>query len=168
MPLGLTTAEWTQVVSTVAAALAALAALGAVLISYSQQRRSLRPNVTGGISRDPAGNLFANVANAGPGMAYRLAYAVLLEGHRLQAGSIGVGGKLGVDEEHSQNLRLVSGRDDPVYLVWTCNDVHNNVYIWSSDWKSKRFSRRRWLKRSDHTMTASFRLMYPHVALPAQ
>ena len=66
---------------------------------------------------------------------------------------------------------IVAARNDPSYMMWSCNDVDWNVYLWSIHWQAKRFSRRRWLRKwrrakGRPTLEEMFRLMYPDVAIP--
>jgi hypothetical protein len=51
----------------------------------------------------------------------------------------------------------------------TCGlrDLDDNVHIRDSDWKYKRISRRRWLRRKDTTLGGTFHEMFPAVAIPA-
>jgi hypothetical protein len=152
-------------VSAGAAAIAAIASLATITLLMIQQRSLVRPHVAGGLLNDAANNLFATFTNAGPGLAYRLVYCVLAD-HEWRAGSVSDGGLSVGETSRRIDLRLVRSKDDPVYLVWACQDVRHNQYIWSHEWESRRISRRRWMKRDSHTLKDCFRIMYPNVQLP--
>jgi hypothetical protein len=47
-----------------------------------------------------------------------------------------------------------------VFLVGGSRDLDDNVYFRDHDWRTKRFSRRRFLRRKDFSLTGMFREMY--------
>jgi hypothetical protein len=161
----LTTAEWAQVISAASAAIAAIAAALAVALSLIQQRRTLRPNLTAGVTHGvPSGRLGATFANGGPGVAAQVSYMIVNGDFKklglLKDGVLRPGDKEVLDFGH------VATRDESGYFIWSCTDAAWNIYIWSSNWESRRFSRKRWLKRDDQSLVGMFRLMYPDVTIP--
>jgi hypothetical protein len=163
--LAWTTAEWAQVVSAVSAGVAAIAAAIAVGLALRRQKLAIRPNLSAGVTRGvPSGKLGASFTNGGPGVAVQVGY-MLVCGNFKKTGMV-KDGHLATGEKAILDFDYLARADERAYFVWACRDVDSNVYMWSSDWDSHRFSRRRWLKREDYSMESMFKLMYPNVAIP--
>ena len=75
-------------------------------------------------------------------------------------------GHLAPGEKAVLDFGLIARPGEQTYFIWSCSDVNWNVYIWSIHWKARRFSRRWWLRRKDHSIREMFRLMYPKVPIP--
>jgi len=110
------------------------------------------------------GRLGASFFNGGPGVAVQVSF-VLVCGGRKKQGLVNEG-HLGVGERSKLDFDIYAKGHERSPLMWSCTDVDWNVYIWSTDWKARRFSRRRWLRRKDHSLTSQFALMYPDVPIP--
>jgi hypothetical protein len=96
------TAEWAQVVASVAAAIAAIAAGVTALISIRQQRRFQWPGLSDGLLRDmTSGKLSATFFNGGPGVAVEVMYLLVCGTHKvgglLERGHLAVGQSADVD-----------------------------------------------------------------------
>lgn len=160
-------AEWAAVASAAFTALAATAAWLSVRAALAVQRAARVPFVSGAIIHgSPSGKLSATFANAGPTLAVQVMY--LAVGPNWKHGGVVGDGHLRVGEKVTFDLAFVAGKDDRVYLVWGWRDLYDNVYVRNDEWLTKRFSRRRWLRRKDTTLGAMFRELYPKVPIPEQ
>jgi hypothetical protein len=159
------TSEWAAVAAAAFTALAATAAWLSVRAALAVQRAARVPFVSGGIIHgSPSGKLSATFANAGPTLAVQVMY--LAVGPNWKHGGIVGDGHLKVGEKVTIDLAYVAGSADRVYLVWGWRDLNDNVFVRNDEWRTKQFSRRRWLRREETTLAAMFRELYPKVPIP--
>jgi hypothetical protein len=160
------TAEWTQVAATVAAAIAAIAAGVTAVVSIRQQRRFQWPGLSAGLLRNmTTGQLSATFFNGGPGVAVEVMYLLVCGTHKI--GGLLESGHLAVGQSADVDFHIIAGKGEKGYLMWACGDVNRNVYIWSSEWRYRRYSRRQWLRKRHHDENPSlvdmFRMIHPEV-----
>ncbi len=159
------TTEWALVVSTVFTAAAATAAWLSARASLSAIRGARVPFVSGGVLYGiNTGRLSLSFANAGPALAVQVVYFAVGPGWKA-GGTVG-DGHLAAGDKVTIELPYFGGRDEDVYLVWGWRDLDDNIYQRRDDWKTKRISRRGYLRQKDHTLGGMFHSMYPDVAIP--
>jgi hypothetical protein len=118
-------------------AVAAFAALGAVLLTYFEQRNRNFPVVSAGYLTTSGGAQAIEFVNGGQGLAVQLTYFGVDNGQSY-GGTVGRGHLLSGERELVTPAVLSQART--AQFIWVCRDVsRKRIHVWTYDERYERF-----------------------------